>query len=59
MDSADPAEQKRLAVEPQTEILTFAPYVPPGQYFPPTAWRSNVTGQLKGPVPVFWNLQKA
>jgi peptide/nickel transport system substrate-binding protein len=59
MDSADPAEQKRLAVELQTEILTFAPYVPLGQYFPPTAWRSNITGQLKGPVPVFWNLQKA
>jgi peptide/nickel transport system substrate-binding protein len=59
MDSSDPAEQKRLSVELQTEILTFAPYVPLGQYFPPTAWRSNITGQLKGPVPVFWNLQKA
>ncbi len=59
MDSSDPAKQKRLAVELQTEILTFAPYVPLGQYFPPTAWRSNITGQLKGPVPVFWNLQRA
>ncbi len=57
MDRTHPADQKRLAAAVRTGILTFAPYVPLGQYFPPTALRPKITGQLK--VPVFWNLQKA
>jgi peptide/nickel transport system substrate-binding protein len=59
LDSSDAAEQARIAGELQQEVLTYAPYVPLGQYFPPTAWRKTVTGQLKGPVPVFWNITKA
>jgi peptide/nickel transport system substrate-binding protein len=59
IDTADAAEQKRLATAIQDEVFSYAPYVPLGQYFPPTAWRKGVTGQLKGPVPVFWNLAKA
>jgi len=59
IDSGDGAEQKRLASAIQDEVLTDVPYVPLGQYFPPTAWRKTVTGQLKGPVPVFWNIEKA
>jgi peptide/nickel transport system substrate-binding protein len=59
IDTADAAEQKRLAAAIQDEFFSYAPYVPLGQYFPSTAWRTGVTGQLKGPVPVFWNLAKA
>ena len=59
IDSGDAAEQKRLASAIQDEVLTYAPYVPLGQYFPSTAWRKTVTGHLKGPVPVFWNIAKA
>jgi peptide/nickel transport system substrate-binding protein len=59
LDSTDPVEQAKLAADLQQEALTYAPYVPLGQYFPPTAWRKTVTGQLKGPVPVFWNVAKA
>ena len=59
LDTTDVAQQAHLAADLQQEVLTYAPYVPLGQYFPPTAWRKTVTGQLKGPVPVFWNLAKA
>ena len=35
------------------------PYIPFGQYIPASAWRANVSGQLRGPAPVFWNVEKA
>ena len=54
-----PQKEKQLAAEIQREVLTQALYVPLGQYFQSAAWRKNITGHLKGPVPVFWNVQKA
>ena len=59
MASTDPAERKRLATALQDEVFTDVPYVPLGQYFPSSAWRAKITGFLKGPVPIFWNLAKA
>jgi peptide/nickel transport system substrate-binding protein len=59
MDSTDAAEQKKLAAEIQLAAFDFVPYVPLGQYFPPSAWRSNLSGILKGATPVFWNVEKA
>jgi peptide/nickel transport system substrate-binding protein len=59
IDSADPAEQKRLAAQIQLECFNYVPYIPLGQYLPAGAWRSNITGQLRGPAPVFWNVEKA
>jgi peptide/nickel transport system substrate-binding protein len=34
-------------------------FVPPGFFLTYTAWRSNVTGITKGPLPFFWNVAKA
>ncbi len=59
IDATDPAEQKRIAEEIQREAFSFVPYAPLGQYLQATAWRSNLSGLLRGPVPVFWNVQKA
>jgi peptide/nickel transport system substrate-binding protein len=59
LDSNDEAEQRKLASDLQAEAFDFVPYVPLGQYFPPSAWRNSLTGLLKGAVPVFWNVQKA
>jgi peptide/nickel transport system substrate-binding protein len=59
LDAADAAAKKQLAADLQLEVLTQAPYVPLGQYFQSSAWRKNVTGHLKGPVPLFWNLTKS
>jgi peptide/nickel transport system substrate-binding protein len=58
IETDDPAEQKRLAREMQTEAFTSALYVPLGQYFQSAAYRRNVTGVLKGPLPLFWNVSK-
>jgi peptide/nickel transport system substrate-binding protein len=59
LDSSDPAEKVRLAATIQAAVFEEAMYVPLGQYFQSTAWQRRITGQLRTPVPVFWNLQKA
>ena len=58
INSGDPAEQKRLSEQIQLECFDFVPYIPLGQYLPAGAWRSNITGHLRGPAPVFWNVEK-
>jgi peptide/nickel transport system substrate-binding protein len=59
LDATAPAEQARLATAIQQEAFDRALFVPLGQYFQSAAWRSNVTGFLKGPAPVFWNVSKS
>jgi peptide/nickel transport system substrate-binding protein len=34
-------------------------YVPSGFFLGYQAWRRNVTGIVKGPLPFFWNVAKA
>ena len=59
IDSTSETDRKRLAADIQQESLTNAMYVPLGQYFQSGAWRSNITGHLKGQPPLFWNVSKA
>ena len=59
IDSADMAEKKRLAREIQQAVFDEALLVPLGNYRQSAAWRKSLTGHLKGPVPVFWNVAKA
>ncbi len=59
IDSTDVAEKKRLSEQIQRECFSFVPYIPLGQYLPASAWRNNITGQLRGPAMVFWNVEKA
>jgi peptide/nickel transport system substrate-binding protein len=58
IDSTDEAELKRLDRQIQARAFETVPFIPLGQYLPPSAWRRNLTGILKGPVPVFWNVSK-
>ena len=58
IDSTDAAEQKRLDGEIQARAFQTVPFIPLGQYFPPAAWRSNLTAPQKGVVPVFWGVAK-
>ncbi|MEM6486686.1 MAG: ABC transporter substrate-binding protein [Pseudomonadota bacterium] len=51
-------EQQRIAAEIQRIAFEQVMYVPLGQYRTPTAWRSEISGVLDGPVPVFWNITK-
>jgi peptide/nickel transport system substrate-binding protein len=58
MDSTDEAEIKRLDREIQARAFETVPFIPLGQYMPPSAWRTSLRGILKGAVPVFWNVTK-
>ena len=58
IDSNDLAEKKRLAREIQQAVFDEALLVPLGNYRQSAAWRKNLAGHLKGPVPVFWNVAK-
>ena len=52
------AEQQRLAREIQIEAFKVVPHVPLGHFLSPSAWRSNVTGVIKSPVVLFYNMGK-
>jgi peptide/nickel transport system substrate-binding protein len=58
MEGTDEAELRRLDQAIQRRAFETVPFIPLGQYLPPAAWRSSLKGLLKGPVPVFWNVEK-
>ena len=51
----DTAAQAALGVEMQRQAFIDVPYVPLGAFFQPTAYKSELTGMLKG-LPLFWNV---
>ncbi len=54
----DPAKGKALAKAVQDRALETAQFGWLGQWYGPGASRANVTGWLKAPVPVMWNIEK-
>jgi len=58
LSSSDPAEQTRLETAYQLRAFEFLPFIPLGRYRQTSAWRTNVSGILKGPSSVFWNISK-
>jgi glutamate-1-semialdehyde aminotransferase len=56
--ATDAAKQKEIAVEIQRLAYDMVPYVNYGQWFLPTAYRSNLQGVIISPVPFFWNIEK-
>ncbi len=55
----DPAKQKQLAREIQERAFEVVTYVPLGTIFSPVAYRGDrLTGLIKSPVPLFWNVTK-
>jgi len=57
IDAPDLASQKRIAAEFQKVALENAIYLPTGQYFASTAFRSDITGVLEG-LYAFWNVRR-
>ena len=51
-------KNKALAKAVQDRALETAQYGWIGQWYGPGAARANVTGWLKAPVPVMWNVEK-
>jgi peptide/nickel transport system substrate-binding protein len=56
--AADPAEQLKLEKAYELHACEFLPFLPLGRYVQSSAWRDNITGILKGPTIVFWNVKK-
>jgi peptide/nickel transport system substrate-binding protein len=54
----DPAKAKELAHAVQNRALETAQYGWIGQWYGPGVARTNITGWLKAPVPVMWNVEK-
>ena len=55
---SDTAKGKALAEAIQARALETAQFGWLGQWYGPGATRTNVTGWLKAPVPVMWNIEK-
>jgi peptide/nickel transport system substrate-binding protein len=53
-----PGEQKKIATDIQARAYDVVTYIPTGQYKQPAAHRKTLTGILKAPVPLFWNVDK-
>ena len=58
LDAADPAEQTRLERAYQLAAFASVPFIPMGRYTLRGAWSKRLSGLLKGPAPVFWNVAK-
>lgn len=56
---ATTAEQrKRIAEQLQVYAYEQVIYIPLGQFYRQTAWRTSLTGVIDSPIPIFWNVSK-
>lgn len=58
-DAKDLNEEKAAIARLNKAALDNVVYAPTGFFLAYTAWRSNVSGIVKGPLPFFWNVSKA
>jgi peptide/nickel transport system substrate-binding protein len=54
----DPAKQKEIAMALQKRWVEAPTHINVGQWYQPSALRTNIDGMLVAPVPVFWNMSK-
>ncbi|HTR88372.1 MAG TPA: ABC transporter substrate-binding protein [Reyranella sp.] len=54
----DPAKQKQIVIELQKRWVEAPTHINVGQWYQPSAMRTNIDGALVAPVPVFWNITK-
>ncbi len=58
LDANTDTERKKHAEDYQVAAFDNVPLITCGTYLPKAAWRSNLTGLVKGSAPVFWNVEK-
>lgn len=59
MAATEKGEQLTIAKKIEAHAFGSIPYVPLGQFQAPSAYRQNITGILKAPMPIAWNVRKA
>ncbi|MSP30096.1 MAG: ABC transporter substrate-binding protein [Acetobacteraceae bacterium] len=57
-DAPDLASQKAHAEQIQLRALETLPYIPVGQLFQPTAFRSDIKDIVKAAFPLFWGVRR-
>jgi peptide/nickel transport system substrate-binding protein len=57
-DAPNLQSQKAIAEQIQRRGLETLPYIPLGQFFQPTAYRSDIKGIVKAMYPLFWGVQR-
>ena len=57
-DAPDLAAQKSIAEQVQRQAMESVPYVPLGQLFQPTAFRSDIKDIVRSSFPVFWGVRR-
>ena len=55
----DLAAEKQSIADINKASMDFVTYIPTGFFLAYQAWRSNLTGVVKAPFPVFWGVTKA
>jgi peptide/nickel transport system substrate-binding protein len=58
-DAPDLAAEKRVIGELNRAAMENVVYAPTGFFLSYTAWRRNVSGIQKGPLPFFWGVSKS
>ena len=58
-DAPDLAAQQKICGQIQMLVWEEVPYIPVGQWFIPTAMRTNLVDVVKAPFPIFWGARKA
>jgi peptide/nickel transport system substrate-binding protein len=58
LDATNDAERRKIEADYQLAAFQSVPVIPCGTYMPHAAWRSNLTGLVKGSAPVFWGVEK-
>jgi peptide/nickel transport system substrate-binding protein len=58
-DAPDLAAQRAICEQIQLLVWQEVPYIPVGQWFIPTAMRTNLVDVVKAPFPIFWGARKA
>lgn len=56
--ATDAAEQKKLAEAVQVRVTQYPTHINLGQWYQRAATRTNVSGVVTSPAPVFWNIEK-
>jgi len=59
IDATDLQEQRDLCREIQLQAFRDVPYIPLGAFFFAAAYRTDLTGVLKGGIPLFTNVRRA
>jgi peptide/nickel transport system substrate-binding protein len=59
LEAATPEQEKAAYEEINRAAMTDVVYIPNGFYLGYQAWRRNVTGVQKGPLPFFWGVAKS